>query len=304
MEFIRTYDTFNHSTRRKRIIAIHPEIQELFGHEPMTKYIASILVILQLVLSVIIKSQKLYIKCVVLYFFSASISQALFLVNHEASHNLIFKKCKHNIFFGMFVNLPAIFPYSAKFREYHLDHHNFMGKVGYDTDIPSHFETYILSSVIGRMLWLSLQIIMYAVRPIFIAPKAIDRYTIINTTVQLGFDLLFYFLFGIEPIVFLLLSLIIAGGLHPTSGHFIAEHTLFDSDNCDIDTRSYYGILNKITFNVGYHNEHHDFIYIPWSKLPIVKEMAGEFYKLPECKSWIFTLFQFCFYNPIRILRT
>ena len=49
----------------------------------------------------------------------------------------------------------------------------------------------------------------------------------------------------------------------------------------------YYGWLNIFCWNVGYHNEHHDFPFVAWSKLPALKRMAPEFYdNLAVCESW------------------
>ena len=42
-----------------------------------------------------------------------------------------------------------------------------------------------------------------------------------------------------------------------------------------------------MTFVRSYHNEHHDFPNIAWSRLPRVREMCPEFYDhLPRCESW------------------
>ncbi len=44
------------------------------------------------------------------------------------------------------------------------------------------------------------------------------------------------------------------------------------------ETYSYYGLLNKTCFNIGYHNEHHDLAAVPWNNLPKLKRIAPEFY--------------------------
>lgn len=45
--------------------------------------------------------------------------------------------------------------------------------------------------------------------------------------------------------------------------------------------------IDEANEKVGYHNEHHDFPSIPWTRLPELRKIANEFYApLPYHKSW------------------
>jgi sphingolipid delta-4 desaturase len=74
---------------------------------------------------------------------------------------------------------------------------------------------------------------------------------------------------------------------------WIQEHYTFRPGQ---ETYSYYGILNRVSFNIGYHNEHHDLVKVPWVYLPRVKAMAPEFYdNLYAHRSWTRVLLWFLF---------
>ena len=137
---------------------------------------------------------------------------------------------------------------------------------------------------------------------------------LVNVVVQLSFDYALVTLlpgyFSLNSLLYLLLSSFLAGSLHPTAGHFIAEHYVYEtvtptardpSNQLPIpETFSYYGPLNFFTYNVGLHNEHHDFPAIPWTRLPKLHEIASEFYTdLPYHRSWTYVLWRFIFDDEV-----
>jgi hypothetical protein len=53
-------------------------------------------------------------------------------------------------------------------------------------------------------------------------------------------------------------------------------------------------ILTSNNSQVGYHNEHHDFPAIPWTRLPALRELAPEFYDtIPSHPSWPMVMINF-----------
>eukprot|EP00932_Pfiesteria_piscicida_P020828 SRR837773.763.p1 GENE.SRR837773.763~~SRR837773.763.p1 ORF type:complete len:164 (-),score=49.52 SRR837773.763:183-674(-) len=139
------------------------------------------------------------------------------------------------------------------------------------------------------------QIFAYALRPCLTKPEMVPfgGWLAANWAVQLAFDGAMVFWLGPKVMLYFLLSTFFAGSIHPTAGHFLAEHYVVDGE---AETYSYYGPLNRLTYNVGYHNEHHDFPNIAWSSLPRVRELAPEYYdSLPQCKSWPGIILQYIF---------
>lgn len=194
-------------------------------------------------------------------------------------------------------------PVSASLYCFLCRHHRALGVDGIDTDLPTRIELLCLRNVAGKAFFCTFQIFFYALRPGFVRSQQLTRWHAFNALSQIGFDILLVYLTShffpatvnpLQPLIYLILSSFFAGSLHPCAGHFIAEHYLFDQ--WDQETWSYYGPLNALTYNVGYHNEHHDFPSIPWTRLPALKKLAPEFYDhLPTHSSWCMVTFRFIF---------
>jgi sphingolipid delta-4 desaturase len=284
-----------HASRRKQILAAHPEVNKLNGHEWRSKYLCMfLLVIPQIWLSWATQELSWPAYLFVAYVFGATITQSLFLAIHELAHNLFFKKASHNRYFAMVANWPIGIPYSVPFRGYHLEHHKFQGVDGIDTDIPSYFEGQVIRGPVTKTIWACCQILTYALRPMFIKAQDITKMHLYNWVSQIAFDVAVYYVWGWRPLAYFVLCIFLAGGLHPCAGHFISEHYVFPHLDVTQETYSYYGPLNWLTWNVGYHNEHHDFPFVPWSRLPALKAAAPEFYdSLAVCDSWICVIWDY-----------
>lgn len=110
------------------------------------------------------------------YFFGSFLNHNLFLAIHELSHNLAFSTPVYNRCLGIFANLPVGVPMSVTFQKYHLEHHRFQGVDGIDMDIPSHTETYLVTNVVSKSIWVMLQLFFYALQPLFLKPKPPGNY--------------------------------------------------------------------------------------------------------------------------------
>lgn len=274
-----------HRRRRAEILAKYPEIKQLYGPEWRTKYMVGATVALQTFLAIALRESSWPVFLTVIYLVGATANHSLFLAIHEWSHNLGFKHPRSNQLGSILANLPIGIPYAATFKPYHMDHHRNQGVHGVDTDIAHPVEASIIQNRTPlKALYFFFQLAFYALRPTFIKPPPVTQMVVLNFVVQVAYDAALLYCFGWNALLYLLLSTFICGSFHPTAGHFLSEHLEVVEG---VETYSYYGPLNYVTYNVGYHNEHHDFPYVPWSRLPEVRRIASEYYDtIPQCDSW------------------
>jgi len=273
------------------MLARYPELERLYGPCPRTKYVCLALVAAQLGAAYALRDAAWWWILVACYAFGGVVNHALLLAIHELSHSLAFRKPWHNRVFAVFVNLPLGIPVSEAFRYYHLLHHAHQGDARLDVDLPTELEARLLQRKLGKLLWLATQAFAYTARPLLVHPKKPSGPEIIQFGVQLAFNVGIVLLWGPKALAYLPVSSLLGMGLHPIAGHYVTEHHPFRDGQ---HTYSYYGPLNRITFNIGYHNEHHDFPYIPGSRLAEVRRLAPEFYEhLLHHTSRTRTLFRF-----------
>jgi sphingolipid delta-4 desaturase len=289
-----------HPLRRRAILAAHPEVAGLIGRDWRTAAITLAAVALQTALAALFGSLGLGYWWAALagaFCVGAFVNHAMFVVIHDATHNCIFKSNDLNKWAGILADLPNVIPTAMAFRCYHMKHHSHLGDYDYDADLPSHWEARLFgNSALGKAAWMFIFPVFQLTRlgrlrgtvPIW------GRWTFINAMCVFLYDLAVLAFFGPNALVYLFSSFWFSvGGLHPLGARWLQEHYTGDPSQ---ETFDYYGPLNLIALNIGYHNEHHDFPDIPWSNLPRLKEMAPEFYAgLKTHKSWPGLLFEFIF---------
>ena len=294
-DFVYSQNSEPHRLRTKQILKEHPQVRQLIGKNPKSILAIFALVALQIVLAILLQNQSWWLLILVAYIIGAFADHALFVLIHECAHKLIFKNKSSNKIAGIIANIPLLFASSVSFERYHLKHHSFQGVHELDGDLPNHWEARLINNYfIGKIIWL----LFYPFFQLFRLSrlreiKPFDSWVALNWVVQIIFTALIIWLFGAKAIVYLLCSFFFSVGLHPLGARWIQEHYLTQGEQ---ETYSYYGSFNKLAFNVGFHNEHHDFPSVPWNKLPQIKDTAPLYYtSLSSHNSWTKLFFRFIF---------
>ncbi len=268
-----------HRARARAILKAHPEVKDLFGPDQRSFLAIIGVVALQLVVAAATKDSSFWLILLLSYTVGATANHALFVMIHECSHLLIFRRSWANQACSILANLPVFFATGISFRIYHPIHHQSLGDPLLDPDSPTSWELKFAGSGILWRKWIWIAFLSYfqLLRGIR-ADRGYSQGEALNFVVVAAVWIaLIAYTGSWNPFWYLLLSTHWSTGFHPLGARWIQEHHRLDGDSMQ-ETFSYYGPLNRLSFNVGYHTEHHDFPSIPWTKLPRLRQIAPEFY--------------------------
>ncbi|ORX95271.1 hypothetical protein K493DRAFT_407674 [Basidiobolus meristosporus CBS 931.73] len=283
-----------HFKRKRAILEKHPEIEELYGIDKSTKWITFATVSAHLFCAYLFGRVLLdwnWTMVICSYAVGGTLTQAFGSIIHECCHALAHESLFVNRLLGLFVNIGIPVPIAQSFRRYHLEHHTFQGVLGKDPDLPLDWEVTLISgNAFLKFLWLLIFPVMYVVRGAAMG-KNPSFWEIVNIIFTIITDICIWFVCGPRGFLYMMLSLWWGYSINPAAAHFIQEHYTWDDGQ---ETYSYYGSMNKLTLNIGFHNEHHDFTKVAWSKLPAIREIAPEFYNtIHYHDSWFRVLWEF-----------
>lgn len=281
-----------HRARRLSISAAHPEVRGLMGTNRYSAFWIVGLVGLQLAIAAGLSDLSWLVVFAAAYLIGAFVNHALYVLIHECTHNLVTGRAGLDRILAIVCDLALAVPGAMMFRHYHILHHRHLGELGRDPDVVSSAEARLVgNSPWRKVLWIALLSVSQALRPLIVQRRQIDVWFIANVLAVLATGALLFWFFGIKAVVYLCASTFFCLGLHPLGGRWIQEHYVTHAGQ---ETYSYYGPLNRLCFNMGYHNEHHDYPGVPWNRLPKLTELAPEFYRdRPAYTSWTRVLVNF-----------
>jgi len=299
-----------HNEMRREALRIDPAIRDLSGPFPCTALVLPLLIGLHWAIAWLVSSQPVWIIFLAAFVPGQLLVHAMGALLHETAHRLVFRRDSHKLCFDLLLEVGmTTYGRQLTYQHEHItSHHPHIGDYERDyehedicaiqarrvlkasnpglqrlaTLLTLLIHALPLGPVIGDMVlprinrWLSgfppgdPQRDIGATRP----PAWQVR---LFVGVSLCSNLAVLLLFGPWGLLYQVLSVsLFVGKLGVWNlGQSLSEHQGDDTVN---PTRSHYGRINLLLFNTGYHNEHHTFPNVPWSRLPAVRKSAPQMF--------------------------
>lgn len=210
--------------------------------------------------------------------FGAPVTQALYMVSLEFANNLCFGNEILDRCAAIMANFCTGVPYAELVRGFTAEHFAFHNSSIYkDPEDPSELELTHINGAGMKLAYLALYPLFYVHRLLFRHTITFTRYLVWNVALQLFFNTCILYWYGGWALFYVLASTYVGmSPAHPCAFHFITSHRqCVDTVDLNPQTRtySYYGIMNAFTLNAGYHRERHLFRNVPWSRLPLIRQL-------------------------------
>ena len=318
-----------HNDRVQAMLKAHPEIRKLIGQNRWTALWCIVFASLQIGLAVVLADQPFWLVTLVAYLIGSLVNLNLFMLAHECNHGLVFRSTALNRWLFTLTSLPM---FLSAHHAWWIEHHVHHSDLGAKKDFIKRRRTFFLLTRYNSPMFIPYALIMlvmqaarsalglavYAAgllrgqwRPGELALSILADVHLVSgyhkyrmpfwavayALLALALPAALWAAFGWKAVVYLLLSQTFATGfLHPLTFGMVLSNSHFHGADRYQPTSSYYGWLNWITFNFGYHTEHHDISSIPWSRLPELRRLASEFYDdLHQTRSYAGLALQFVF---------
>jgi len=314
-----------HHERKKAILAKHPEVKQLYGHNPWSFVIMLFAVITQTYVGICMVNCSWITILISSYTFGAYLSWACMTMGHEGSHGLVSPIKAVNKIHSITAFLPVFTgPFGTFWAIEHMFHHQVvvdkMNRYGPQQNafLKKAITTVLFINIVsilfslssfvafGRIILNGVMYLLgqratpfptsYKLRPYSNFPQvANSMWFIINMLAIIVFNTFIISKYGWTPVIYYFLCNGAVNGLHPLGMRQVQEHYMQRKGQ---PTNSVYSSFSFFLFNLGYHNEHHDFPTIPWNRLPKLRNMAPEFYdSLFYYESYTAVMIEF-FTNP------
>jgi sphingolipid 4-desaturase/C4-monooxygenase len=318
-----------HNGRAREMLQSHPEIRSLMGRNPLTAVWCVLLAGIQVALAMAVGCVPWWLVIVLAYVAGAWLNLNLFMLAHECNHGLVFRSARWNRWLYTLTSLPMGQP---AHHTWWIEHHTHHSDLGAKKDFIKRRRTFFLltrhltplvfpyslfmllmqlvRSAVGLTLYLTgllcgrvapgtLTLAILADEHLVSGYRKhrLSGWAVVYTALGLALFAVVFAVAGWKGIVYLLLAqAFLTGFLHPLLFGMILSNSHFHGAKHYQPSSSYYGWLNRISFNFGLHTEHHDLARIPWNRLPALRRMAPDFYEpLHQTTSYVRLAMQFLF---------
>ena len=307
-----------HNDMRRAAIAAHPDLKDVSGSDWRTVFALPVILAAHWGMAWAVSDAAIWVVFVAAFFWGQIAIHAAGSLVHETAHKLVFRADRPKLFFDIGLEwILGSYSKQLTYQHEHItSHHPFIGdyerdyehedicafqsrmRLRHDNPFVQRFLTGLtlfihalpLGFLIGDEIlprlnaWISgrsqkdpernvksTQPPVWQVR-VFIAVSILSNVTLF---VLLGPWALLYHLWA--------LSLFLGKLGIWNLGQSLSEH---EGTNDEAPSRSTYSLINIPLFNTGYHNEHHTFPNVAWTRLPILTRAAPEVFNVKADKSY------------------